>query len=357
MGESLGAGAVIAIVDDGVEFVHEDLAPNMMPEEYHYDFLEGDSKPIDNPGLRLVPGVELDPQKSPSSECPSACHGTAVAGIAAAKGFNQRGVSGVAPQAQLIGYRKGLGNYLVDPRAYDGLFSGGKNRNIDIYNNSYGPSRILAKGYEYRHEEIEDGAKNHDIIYVWGAGNDPEDDTNHYGFTNSRYTITVGGSYLSGKAAGFSTPGATVLVNAPTGGIITTDRLGDKGYNYLEGFTVSDGYLRVDLGRQGVPWEIREPLFSLVGEKFTDENALLEAIKRAIGPKPTPDREVKRFSRTPFVERCFMRHGECHICKGSWRAGCITMDASPENPGLRRHLIRPRSVPPQTTSPQKCFTI
>ncbi|PIE31533.1 hypothetical protein CSA56_18040 [candidate division KSB3 bacterium] len=48
----------------------------------------------------------------------------------------------------------------ADPRIFSRLFSGGKNGAINIYNNSYGPSGILSKGYKDRHLEIEDGSEN-----------------------------------------------------------------------------------------------------------------------------------------------------------------------------------------------------
>jgi hypothetical protein len=148
-----GAGVVIAIVDDGVELTHEDLEPNRFPdklndpgnpdddESYHHDFLEGDHDPIDNPDQDLLPGVSLDIPLPP--ECSfDACHGTPVAVISSAR-FNNDGigVSGVAPFSLFIGYRIGMEHFSVPREIYEGLFAGGKDRVIDIYNNSWGYRR------------------------------------------------------------------------------------------------------------------------------------------------------------------------------------------------------------------------
>ncbi|MCX7790616.1 MAG: S8 family serine peptidase, partial [Chloroflexaceae bacterium] len=73
----LGAGVVIGIVDSGVEYTHPDLAANYRPT-LSWDYLSGDADPFPTGGT---------------------FHGTAVAGLAAARGHNALGVSGVAPRA------------------------------------------------------------------------------------------------------------------------------------------------------------------------------------------------------------------------------------------------------------------
>ena len=74
-------------------------------------------------------------------------HGTAVAGIAAARGNNGLGVCGVAPEAQLVGLRllggarNGVGVFLDDldvAESFSYLAQSGS-ATIDIKNNSWGP--------------------------------------------------------------------------------------------------------------------------------------------------------------------------------------------------------------------------
>ena len=81
-----GKGINMTIVDDGLDIAHEDLAPNAYPLQsgYHRNFNDGNNDP--------TPKV-------------AETHGTQCAGLAAAAGFNNVGVIGVAPEARLMGLR------------------------------------------------------------------------------------------------------------------------------------------------------------------------------------------------------------------------------------------------------------
>src|SRR5262249_37420569 len=87
-----GAGIVIGIVDDGVQSTHPDLAANYVAS-LSYDFRDHD---VDaSPVTSGVCGVSAD------------CEGTLAAGVAAARGDNGFGGSGVAHLAALAGIRIG----------------------------------------------------------------------------------------------------------------------------------------------------------------------------------------------------------------------------------------------------------
>jgi subtilisin family serine protease len=77
-----GNGIVIGIVDDSLQWKHPDLADNVIRE------LQRDWNQSDN---------------DPSPYYYDDDHGTACAGVAAARGNNRLGVSGVAPEASLVG--------------------------------------------------------------------------------------------------------------------------------------------------------------------------------------------------------------------------------------------------------------
>lgn len=211
---------VIAIVDDGLEIGHEDLAPNVVPGLSH-NYSSGST----------------DPTPSPSS---SNNHGTAVAGVAAARGSNGIGVSGAAPLAGLAGF-----SYLAGPQTLaneaDALTRSGQT--VDIYSNSWGPAdggqsldplpattrNALAAG-------VTNGRNGRGSIYVWAAGNGGANDNSNYdGYANSRYVIAVAASTNTGAPSSYSEEGANILVNAPSSGgtlgITTTDRTGSAGYN------------------------------------------------------------------------------------------------------------------------------
>jgi subtilisin family serine protease len=84
---SRGAGAVIAVVDTGVDLQHPEFAGKLVG------------------GIDLVDG-DAAPQDCPVSEQRPACgHGTHVAGIAAAVTGNGVGIAGVAPDARIMPVR------------------------------------------------------------------------------------------------------------------------------------------------------------------------------------------------------------------------------------------------------------
>ncbi|UXA53876.1 S8 family serine peptidase [Xanthomonas prunicola] len=80
-----GAGVKVAVIDDGLEIAHEDLVDNIVAGGSH-NFLNGSNDPT-------PPADDIDTD-----------HGTAVAGIIAARGWNGLGGRGVAPEANLAGF-------------------------------------------------------------------------------------------------------------------------------------------------------------------------------------------------------------------------------------------------------------
>jgi len=79
-GVTRGAGAVVAVLDTGVDLTHPDLAANVLSSGH--DFVDGDNTPQDQHG-----------------------HGTHVAGIVAAVADDGIGGAGVAPQAKILPVR------------------------------------------------------------------------------------------------------------------------------------------------------------------------------------------------------------------------------------------------------------
>ncbi|KAB7762403.1 S8 family serine peptidase [Xanthomonas sp. LMG 12461] len=150
-----GAGAKIGVIDGGLDIRHEDLAANILPNG-SYNFLDGSH----------------DPKPSDVDDA----HGTAVAGIAAAVGWNGKGGRGVAPDASLAGF-----NFLQSDQSDDKLRNawgnGAEARTLDIFNNSWG---IVSNFYpnvsvedQYAWEKLmRTGRNGKGAIYVKAAGND-----------------------------------------------------------------------------------------------------------------------------------------------------------------------------------------
>ncbi|QBG96560.1 serine protease [Xanthomonas oryzae] len=121
-----GARVKVAVIDDGLEIAHEDLVDNIVAGGSH-NFLNGSNDPT-------PPADQIDTD-----------HGTAVAGIIAARGWNGVGGRGVAPEAQLAGFNAlsesdGSKQY-VDIRYAWG--DGPEARAMDVFNNSFGVSTAV----------------------------------------------------------------------------------------------------------------------------------------------------------------------------------------------------------------------
>ena len=80
-----GKGIVIAINDSGLELTHEDIAPNLVAgKSFNFLTMTDDPSPP-------IPQLTTD-------------HGTGVAGVAIARGWNGKGSRGTAPFASVVGY-------------------------------------------------------------------------------------------------------------------------------------------------------------------------------------------------------------------------------------------------------------
>lgn len=214
-----GSGVTISIVDDGLSHSNVDLSPGYR-SNLSWDWCGGDSDP------------------APSS---SDGHGTAAAGVAAARGDDGNGVSGAAYMANLSGQR------LIACWSPDASEAGAlsyQNQSNDIYSNSWGPSDdaqrleapgpLMAAAFE---NDIAVGRGGLGNIITWAAGNglSSGDDSNYDGYANHRATIAVTAITHRGEQAYYAEPGANILIAAHSNGdgesITTADIPGSGGYN------------------------------------------------------------------------------------------------------------------------------
>jgi len=210
-----GVQARMAIVDDGLEIGHEDLASNIVPGG-SFNYVDGSTDPT------------------------GGAHGTSVAGVAAADGGNGLGVIGAAPGAELVGY-----NFLAEATQFNEAHAMSYNAgSIAISNNSWGVSAggniayAPQTWYDAVGTGLTFGRGGLGTIYMFAGGNDGEagQDTNDSAYSNHPYVITVAAVGNDGKQAVYSEPGAPILISAPSGkgdgstAITTTDRMGALGY-------------------------------------------------------------------------------------------------------------------------------
>jgi len=229
-----GKGILIGVLDDGVDYQHPDLSPNFL-SSHSFDYCGNDT--------------DVNPTDSDENGQVD-WHGTAVSGIAAGKGDNSIGISGVAYNASIIGIRLVADDCIPDYNS-DEAEALALNHHldlVDIYTNSWGPTddgstlgeigpltlAALEKG-------ISEGRGGLGSIYTWANGNGREnlDQSNKDGYANSRYTIAVGALNWQGKQTSYSEAGPNILVSAPSHNnynwvdpaIFTTDISGLEGAN------------------------------------------------------------------------------------------------------------------------------
>ncbi len=206
---------IVAIVDTGVDYTHEDLAANMwrnpypsLSGTYGYDFGSGDSDPMD---------VDEDG------------HGTHCAGVISASTNNSRGITGINSQAKIMALKVfpdlGQANTSIIVDAFNYIYRAKKlGANIVAVNCSWGNGASSSTLRTLINKMGESG-----LLFVFAAGNSG---VNHdsssaqnicpYDMDNT-YTVAVGASTPSDNKASFSDYGAsTVDLFAPGSQILST---------------------------------------------------------------------------------------------------------------------------------------
>ncbi|XP_076240659.1 neuroendocrine convertase 1 isoform X2 [Calliopsis andreniformis] len=182
-----GRGVRIAVLDDGLEYTHDDLRNNYDPY-ISYDVNEGDDDPLPRYELSGING-----------------HGTRCAGEIAMEANNKKCGVGIAFEASIGGIK--LLDGLVNDRV-EGEALGYKSEVVDIYTASWGPAddgkSLEAPGrlaMEALERGITMGRSGKGSIYVWASGNggSKSDDCGCDGYVSSIYTIAVGSASQTGR--------------------------------------------------------------------------------------------------------------------------------------------------------------
>lgn len=233
-----GNGVQIAIVEDGLQYDHPDLASGYVAST-SYDYYGECPEPCDTPGI--------NPDNDPYPLIISGEHeddeGTPLAGIIGGRDNSSCGI-GIAYRAGLSGIRLAVGSTTdaMEAAALSHMINDTGNGRNDIFSNSWGPQH---GGWELRgpgpltlaalQNGIENGRNGLGTIYLFtaGDGSEQQDNVNYDGYANSRYTIAVSAIDHNGHQAYYSEPGAPILVTSYGGSldghITTTDLLGEFG--------------------------------------------------------------------------------------------------------------------------------
>ena len=211
-----GEGVRIVVSDSGLDLNHDDLHLNLL-SNLHKDYS------LNSPYFG-------DPVAS-------SFHGTAVAGIIAAMGWNNYGIIGVAPESNFVGYQ-----FLDSPQNTQILIDQASG-DFDVFNYSYGDEiyedTISDASYiaQLRYKTITE-----DSVFVKAAGNEfirLDSETGicashnaNFPFENeSPFLLVVGSVSADGAKASYSNAGSNLWISAPGGedgesfgpGIISTD--------------------------------------------------------------------------------------------------------------------------------------
>lgn len=199
-----GKGINVAVVDDGLDVAHEDLAGNAYPLETnnHRNYNSG-------------------PPNDPTPANPGQNHGTNCAGLIAAVGFNNIGVIGVAPEANLMGLR-----LIAEPSGDDAIadaMSWQPNGLVThVSSNSWGPAddgKALGTMGALQAAAIAQANTHRNglgTVFLVSAGNGRQagDDASYDAFAASRFTIAVGAVGRTGDPSSFSEQGINVAISA-----------------------------------------------------------------------------------------------------------------------------------------------
>lgn len=220
---------IVAVIDSGVRYTHEDLAANMWtnPGEIPADG-------IDNDGNGLVDDVYgADYVGGDGDPMTTASHGTHCAGLLGAVGNNGIGVSGVAwsgVQIMALRFIDGTGSISDSIRCIDYAIAKG----ATVINASYGSS-----SFSTSESSAIQRAANAKVIMVAAAGNDGtnNDSLPFYPASYSRSNIiAVGATDRNDGKASFSNYGATsVDVMAPGVEMWSTTISGTSDSSYMSG--------------------------------------------------------------------------------------------------------------------------
>ena len=241
-----GDRVLVAVVDDGVEIRHEDLAINTK-ESGGLNFWNGMAG-------YAASMTDPTPTTQPTGGAPA--HGTAVAGIIAGRDKNGLGVRGVAPRACVAGVNliaTGTNNSLQEAQAMKHRLA-----EMSVSNNSWGSTDGLGRtdggSMEWANsivDGITQGRGGKGIVYLWAAGNGAKtneamtsgfetDNSNYDGQANDPNVLSICGVMDDGHRVNYSERGANLWVcgfsqrttyDTDNRGTVTTDISAMQGYN------------------------------------------------------------------------------------------------------------------------------
>ena len=222
---------VIAIIDSGVDFEHDDLYNKLWwnPNEEWNDEDDDDNGYIDD----MIGWDFYDNDNAPFPQYGTNLnyHGTAVAGLAAAETDNDDGIAGVSWDCKIMVLSLGSGGYYYEANLADAI-NYASNNGADVINLSlFASQNESIEGAIYYATTRGRDLKGCVIVCASGSSDHPELGVNFPACRDD--VIAVGATDSSDTWCSYSHYGAELNVAAPGGDedIVTTDITGTEGKN------------------------------------------------------------------------------------------------------------------------------
>lgn len=291
-------GVVVAVIDTGIDYLHEDLVNNIW---HNSDEIPDNG--LDDDGNGYVDDVHgIDSVHNDSDPADDHGHGTHVAGIIGADGFNEVGMTGVAPRVQLMGLKflsqTGLG-FTSDALE---VIQYAKDNGADILNMSWG-NRTYSEALFLLLQECDAAG----ILLVASAGNDGENIDNRpvypASFTLSRLQ-TVASVDDVDVMSGFSNYGGlSVEIAAPGTHVFSTWLSEEEPYRTLSGTSMAAPHVAGTLAilRAQFPEDSTDQILARLHRGSESLPGLVDRVQRgrrlnlagALQSLPTPEHDTE----------------------------------------------------------------
>ncbi|GEM_PF-2216602 len=227
-----GTGVVIAVIDTGLLYDHEDIRDNVWVNALERDGIAG----VDDDGDGFVDDMRgWDFVENDNDPLDLRGHGTFVAGIAAATGNNSKGIIGVAPGAKIMPVRvldeNGGGTFeAVAAGIRYAAFAG-----ADVINLSLGAFDLDINSYTLMQDAV-DYARSFGAVVVAAAGN-YGGNVDDFSPANLNGVLAIGAVSAWDERPQFSNFGSDLFLMAPGSQVLS---LGSASAHV--GFREFDGY-------------------------------------------------------------------------------------------------------------------